>query len=66
MRNRIGQSFTAIVTGVTASGVFVRVPDPPVEGILMRGAEGVDVGDQIRVQLVSTDAQRGYIDFARV
>ena len=51
---------------LTPSGVFVRVPDPPVEGMLVRGAHGVDVGDQIRVELVATDEQRGYIDFARV
>jgi len=66
MHSRIGQSFRAIVTGVTPSGVFVRVPDPPVEGMLVHGSHGVDVGDQIRVELVATDEQHGYIDFARV
>jgi exoribonuclease-2 len=66
MQNRVGQSFRAVVTGVTPSGVFVRVPDPPLEGMLIRGSQGVDVGDQIGVTLVSTDVQRGYIDFARV
>ena len=65
MRSRVGQIFRAIVTGVKPSGVFVRVPDPPVEGMLVRGAHGVDVGDQIRVELVATDEERGYIDFAR-
>jgi exoribonuclease-2 len=65
MRGRIGQSFSAIVTGVTPSGVFVRVPDPPVEGMLVRGERGVDVGDQIRVELISTDVEHGYIDFVR-
>jgi VacB/RNase II family 3'-5' exoribonuclease len=63
--NRIGQSFHAVVTGVTPKGTFVRVLDPPVEGRLMRGEQGVDVGDKIEVTLLSTDAQRGYIDFAR-
>jgi exoribonuclease II len=53
------------VTGVTEKGVFVRVSEPPVEGRLMRGDEGVDVGDQIQVTLLSTDAQRGFIDFGR-
>jgi exoribonuclease R len=66
MQSRIGQSFPAVVTGVTPSGVFVRVPDPPIEGMLVRGSQGVDVGDQIRVALVATDEQRGYIDFARI
>jgi VacB/RNase II family 3'-5' exoribonuclease len=62
---RIGQTFAAVVTGVTPKGVFVRVLDPPAEGILARGQQGVDVGDQLRVKLVSTDPQRGFIDFVR-
>ena len=65
-QNRVGQSFDAIVTGVTPKGVFVRVPSPPVEGRLMRGETGVDVGDRIRVTLLSADPQRGFIDFGRV
>ena len=63
--HRVGQGFTAVVTGVTPKGVFVRVPNPPVEGMLVRGEHGVDVGDEIRVTLVATDPRRGYIDFAR-
>ena len=55
----------AVVTGNTPKGIFVRVVDPPVEGRLVRGEQGVDVGDRIRVTLVNTDPQRGYIDFAR-
>ena len=46
-------------------GVFVRVLKPPVDGRLMRGEQGVDVGDQIQVQLLNTDPQRGFIDFGR-
>jgi exoribonuclease-2 len=65
LHDRIGQSFAAVVTGVTLKGVFVRVFDPPVEGRLMRGEHGLDVGDQLRVTLLSTDPQRGYIDFGR-
>jgi exoribonuclease-2 len=65
LHGRIGQSFKGVVTGVTPSGVFVRVLDPPVEGRLMRNSEGVDVGDQVRVTLIGTDPQRGYIDFVR-
>ena len=63
--DRVGQSFRAIVTGVTPKGVFVRVSNPPIEGRLMRGEQGVDVGDQIRVTLLHTDPQRGWIDFGR-
>jgi exoribonuclease-2 len=65
LADRVGQKFAAVVTGVTPKGVFVRVSEPPVEGRLMRGEQGVDVGDQIQVTLLSTDAQRGFIDFGR-
>jgi exoribonuclease-2 len=66
MSNRIGQIFDAIVTGVNAHGTFVRVMQPHVEGILARGQTGVDVGDKLSVKLLSTDVQRGYIDFAKM
>ena len=62
---RIGETFSAVVTGVTPKGTFVRVLNPPAEGLLIRGQQGVDVGDQLQVKLVSTDPRRGYIDFAR-
>lgn len=63
--NRVGETFTAVVTGVTPKGVFVRVLNPPLEGRLMRGEQGVDVGDKLRVTLLATDPIRGYIDFTR-
>ena len=66
MTGRIGEAFDAIVTGVTPHGTFVRVLQPHVEGLLARGQQGVDVGDKLRVKLLSTDVQRGYIDFARM
>ncbi len=65
LAGRVGESFPAVVTGVTPKGVFVRVLDPPVEGRLMRGDQGLDVGDRIRVTLLATDPQRGFIDFGR-
>jgi exoribonuclease-2 len=52
------------VTGVTSHGVFVRVLKPHVEGLLVSG-QGVDVGDKLRVKLISADPHRGYIDFKR-
>ncbi len=61
----IGKSFSAVVTGVTSKGVFVRITNPLAEGRLMRGEQGVDVGDTIRVTLLNTDPQRGFIDFGR-
>jgi VacB/RNase II family 3'-5' exoribonuclease len=65
MSHRIGETFDAIVTGVTPKGTFVRVLKPHVEGLLAQGQQGVDVGDKLRVKLTRTDVQRGYIDFAR-
>jgi VacB/RNase II family 3'-5' exoribonuclease len=65
MHERIGERFAAVVTGVTPKGTFVRVLNPPVEGILCRGQEGADVGDQMEVTLLSTNPERGYLDFGR-
>lgn len=65
MHSRIGERFRAIVTGVTPKGTFVRTITPHVDGMLIRGQHGVDVGDRLQVQLVRTDPQRGYIDFVR-
>jgi exoribonuclease-2 len=66
MSGRIGQAFDAIVTGVNEHGSFVRTIQPHVDGMLVRGQKGVDVGDKIRVTLVRTDPAQGFIDFARV
>ena len=65
LAHRVGEVFSAVVTGVTPKGVFVRIVDPPVEGRVMRGEQGLDVGDRLKVRLLSTDQQRGYIDFGR-
>lgn len=65
MSRRIGETFDAMVTGVTPKGTFVRVLKPHAEGLLAQGQQGVDVGDKLRVKLISVDVQRGYIDFAR-
>jgi exoribonuclease-2 len=64
--SRIGETFDAIVTGAAAKGTWVRLLDPPVEGRLVRGFEGVDVGQKVRVQLTRTDVEQGFIDFTRV
>jgi VacB/RNase II family 3'-5' exoribonuclease len=65
MSTRIGETFDAIVTGVTSHGTFVRVLKPAVEGLLAQGQQGMDVGDKLRIKLIRTDIERGYIDFAR-
>ncbi len=64
LRPRIGQSFPAIVTGVNKYGTFVRTLDPHVEGMVVQGGKGLDVGDKVTAKLISTDPQRGFIDFA--
>ena len=61
---RIGQSFPAIVTGVNKYGTFVRTLNPHVDGMVTQGGKGLDVGDKVTVKLISTDPQRGFIDFA--
>jgi VacB/RNase II family 3'-5' exoribonuclease len=61
--SHIGETFNAIVTGVSPKGTYVRVVTPPVEGRVMRGEQGLDVGDRTRVKLLSTDPARGFIDF---
>jgi VacB/RNase II family 3'-5' exoribonuclease len=66
LESRIRQRFDAIVTGVSDKGTWVRLLEPPVEGKMVTGANGLDVGDNVRVELVSTDVERGYIDFVRV
>jgi exoribonuclease II len=62
---QIGKTFDSVVTGAGPKGTWVRLVPTPVEGRLDRGAEGLDVGDRVRVRLVSTDPRRGFIDFAR-
>jgi len=65
LSNRIGEQFDAVVTGASSKGTWVRLTHPPIEGRLDRGFEGLDVGDRLRVRLVRTDPERGFIDFAR-
>jgi len=62
---QIGKTFDSVVTGAGPKGTWVRLVPTPVEGRLERGAQGLDVGDRVRVRLVSTDPRRGFIDFAR-
>ena len=62
---RVGETFDAIVTGANPKGTFVRTIAPPAEGMVIRGKEGMDVGEKVRVKLVGANPQRGFIDFAR-
>ena len=65
LSGKIGQQFDAIVTGAGDKGTWVRLLQPPTEGRLTQGAQGLKVGDHVRVKLIHTDVQRGFIDFAR-
>jgi len=66
LQARIGAQFDAVVTGAADKGTWVRITHPLAEGRLVEGLAGLDVGDALRVRLVRTDVQRGFIDFARV
>jgi ribonuclease R len=63
---RVGEQFNSIVTGASNKGTWVRLIEVPIEGKLVDGYEGVDVGDRIRVQLISVNVQRGFIDFRNI
>jgi exoribonuclease II len=66
LESRIGERFDAVVTGANEKGTWVRIFQPPAEGKLDHGFEGLEVGDKLRVKLISTDVDRGFIDFVRV
>ena len=66
LESRIGEQFDAIVTGASEKGTWVRLLTIPVEGKLIQGFEGMDVGHRLHVQLIETNVERGYIDFKKV
>lgn len=66
LESRIGEHFSALVTGASDKGTWARLLALPVEGRVVRGFEGADVGDQIRVRLLSVNVDRGFIDLERV
>jgi exoribonuclease-2 len=63
LETRIGERFDAIVTGASEKGVWVRLLDEPVEGKLLKGFKGIDVGDRMHVKLISVNVEMGFIDF---
>jgi exoribonuclease-2 len=65
LRDKIGEDFKAIVTGVSDKGTFVRTIAPPVDGRVMRGEGGLRIGEKVNVKLLSVEPERGFIDFAR-
>jgi len=64
LAGREGEVFDGLVTGASAKGTWVRALDPPVEGKVVEGADGLDVGDEVKVRLLEVDPERGFIDFA--
>ncbi|MGA2763726.1 MAG: RNB domain-containing ribonuclease [Spirochaetia bacterium] len=66
LESGIGEQFDAIVTGASDKGTWVRLLTVPVDGRVVSGSKGVDVGSRIRVRLTAVDVERGYIDFQRV
>ncbi len=62
---RVGQRFDGVVTGASDKGTYVRVFHPPVEGRVVQGEAGLDVGDRVTVRLLRTDVAAGFIDFAK-
>jgi VacB/RNase II family 3'-5' exoribonuclease len=65
LQSRTGGHFEGIVTGASAKGTWVRIFNPPVEGKVVKGSKGLDIGDRVSVKLLSVDVERGFIDFAR-
>ena len=65
LSRRIGEVFDGIITGASPKGTYVRLRTFPAEGMVVRGAQGIDVGDPVRVRLASVDVAKGFIDFER-
>jgi VacB/RNase II family 3'-5' exoribonuclease len=64
LEHHIGETYNAIVTGAASKGTWVRLLSIPVEGRVVQGFEGLDVGDRARVRLIDVNVERGFIDFA--
>ena len=62
--SRLGVRFEGLVTGASAKGTWVRLVQPPAEGKVVRGFEGLRVGQRVQVELLRVDVERGFIDFA--
>jgi exoribonuclease R len=65
LSGRIGEVFDAIITGASPKGTYARLLNIPAEGMVVRGAQGADVGDAVKVRLASVNVAKGFIDFER-
>jgi exoribonuclease-2 len=66
LSKHIGETFDGIVTGVKDGATYVRLIKPPAEGRIVKGEHGLDIGDKVRLKLLSTDPEQAFIDFARI
>jgi exoribonuclease-2 len=64
LMDRIGETFEALVTGAAEKGTYVRLLAPPAEGRVVRGEQGLRVGQKVRVRLLKADPYNAFIDFA--
>jgi len=65
LSKRIGEVFDGIITGASSKGTYVRLLKFPAEGMVVRGAQGIDVGDRVQVRLAGVDVDKGFINFER-
>ena len=66
LASRIGDPFDAIWTGAADKGTWVRIFQTPIEGRLLYGYEGIEVSNRLKVQLIHTDVEKGFIDFKKI
>jgi VacB/RNase II family 3'-5' exoribonuclease len=66
MESRIGEEFEAIISGASPKGTWIRLFQPHLEGKLVHGFDGLQVGNKLKVRLVHIDVESGFIDFERV
>jgi exoribonuclease II len=65
LESRVGERFDAICTGASSKGTYVRIFNPPIEGKVVHGWEGLDIGEKTNVKLVGVNVEKGFIDFVR-
>jgi exoribonuclease-2 len=66
MESRIGEEFDAIVSGASPKGTWIRLFHPHVEGKLVKGYNGLKVGQKLKARLTQINVEAGFIDFERV
>ena len=65
LEDHIGETFDGVVTGESKGNTWVRIFEPPAEGKLLPSRD-VQVGDKVRAKLISTNVERGFIDFEMI